>query len=66
MVMASVVSTLGVVLGAGLTGLNPVNYTLLVVPALAVLLVARMESVGCAVRRARSRRLPVRTDPFRR
>lgn len=43
---AAVVGTLGVMLGSGLTGLNPLNYTLLVVPALAVLLVARMESVG--------------------
>ncbi|NLU63244.1 ABC transporter permease [Rhodococcus sp. HNM0563] len=46
MVMASVVSTIGVLLGASLTGLNPLNYSLLVVPALAVLLVARMESVA--------------------
>jgi branched-chain amino acid transport system permease protein len=45
MVMASVVSTVGVILGASLTGLNPLNYSLLVVPALAVLLIARMESV---------------------
>ncbi|MFD4404918.1 ABC transporter permease [Nocardia sp. NPDC058499] len=43
---AAVVGTLGVMLGSSLTGLNPLNYTLLVVPALAVLLVARMESVG--------------------
>lgn len=49
MVMASFISTLGVILGASLTGLNPLNYTLLVVPALAVLLVARMESVGTIV-----------------
>lgn len=46
MVLAAFVSTLGVILGASLTGLNPLNYTLLVVPALAVLLVARMESVA--------------------
>lgn len=45
MVMAAFISTLGVILGSSLTGLNPLNYTLLVVPALAVLLVARMESV---------------------
>ncbi|GAA1746487.1 ABC transporter permease [Aeromicrobium alkaliterrae] len=45
MVMASVVATIGVILASSLTGLNPQNYTLLVVPALAVLLVARMESV---------------------
>jgi branched-chain amino acid transport system permease protein len=43
---AALVGTLGVMLGSNLTGLNPLNYTLLVVPALAVLLVARMESVG--------------------
>lgn len=43
---ATVVGTLGVLFGSSLTGLNPQNYTLLVVPALAVLLVARMESVG--------------------
>ena len=49
MVMASFVSTMGVVLGASLTGLNPLNYSLLVVPALAVLLVARMESVATIV-----------------
>ncbi|MCK0092497.1 ABC transporter permease [Rhodococcus sp. F64268] len=49
MVMASVVSTIGVLLGASLTGLNPLNYSLLVVPALAVLLVARMESVATIV-----------------
>jgi len=36
-------------LGSTLTGLNPENYTLLVVPALAVLLVARMESVGTVI-----------------
>lgn len=46
---ATVVGTLGVMLGSSLTGLNPLNYTLLVVPALAVLLVARMESVGVIV-----------------
>ncbi|MGN5239762.1 MULTISPECIES: ABC transporter permease subunit [unclassified Rhodococcus (in: high G+C Gram-positive bacteria)] len=49
MVMASVVSTVGVLLGASLTGLNPLNYSLLVVPALAVLLVARMQSVATIV-----------------
>ncbi|MEU5840331.1 ABC transporter permease [Rhodococcus sp. NPDC047139] len=49
MVMATVVSTAGVVLGAGLTGLSPLNYSLLVVPALAVLLVARMTSVATIV-----------------
>ncbi|MEE3849045.1 ABC transporter permease [Gordonia sp. LSe1-13] len=48
MVLGALVSTIGVILGAGLTGLNPQIYTLLVVPALAVLLVARMESVAVA------------------
>ncbi|MDQ6523462.1 ABC transporter permease [Nocardioides sp. LHD-245] len=46
LVMANVVGTVGVILASSLTGLNPSNYTLLVVPALAVLLVARMESIG--------------------
>jgi branched-chain amino acid transport system permease protein len=49
MVLASAVATVGVLLGASLTGLNPANYTLLVVPALAVLLVAKMESIGVVV-----------------
>ncbi|CAN5533347.1 hypothetical protein BH11ACT8_BH11ACT8_01160 [soil metagenome] len=49
MVMASVISTVGVILASSLTGLNPTNYTLLVVPALAVLLVARMESIATVV-----------------
>jgi branched-chain amino acid transport system permease protein len=44
-VVAVGVGTVAVILGSALTGLNPENYTLLVVPALAVLLVARMESV---------------------
>jgi branched-chain amino acid transport system permease protein len=48
-VMAVGVGTVAVILGSALTGLNPENYTLLVVPALAVLLVARMESVGVLV-----------------
>ncbi len=46
MVMASLISTVGVIFGGTLTGLNPDNYTLLVVPALAVLLLARMRSIG--------------------
>jgi branched-chain amino acid transport system permease protein len=46
MVMASLISTAGVIFGGTLTGLNPDNYTLLVVPALAVLLLARMRSIG--------------------
>ena len=49
MVLASAVATVGVLLGASLTGLNPANYTLLVVPALAVLLIAKMESIGVVV-----------------
>ncbi|WP_134765674.1 ABC transporter permease [Nocardioides sp. 1609] len=48
MVMGAVVSTIGVMLGSTLTGLSPANYTLMVVPALAVLLVARLESVAVA------------------
>jgi branched-chain amino acid transport system permease protein len=48
-VVAVAVGTVSVLLGSALTGLNPENYTLLVVPALAVLLVARMESVGVLV-----------------
>ena len=46
MMMASLISTAGVIFGGTLTGLNPDNYTLLVVPALAVLLLARMRSIG--------------------
>lgn len=46
MVMGAVIGTIGVILASSLTGLNPQNYTLLVVPALAVLLIARMESIG--------------------
>lgn len=49
MVMANVVGTVGVILASSLTGLNPSNYTLLVVPALAVLLVARMQSIPTVV-----------------
>lgn len=45
MVLASIIGTVGVILASSLTGLNPQNYTLLVVPALAVLLVAKMESI---------------------
>lgn len=45
MVMATMLGTVGVILSSSLTGLNPKNYTLLVVPALAVLLVARMDSL---------------------
>ncbi|MCE3554864.1 ABC transporter permease [Pseudonocardia sp. RS11V-5] len=48
-VVAVMIGTISVMLGSSLTGLNPDNYTLLVVPALAVLLVARMESIGVVV-----------------
>lgn len=48
-VVAVVLGTVSVMLGSSLTGLNPDNYTLLVVPALAVLLVARMESIAVVV-----------------
>jgi branched-chain amino acid transport system permease protein len=48
-VVAVVLGTISVMLGSSLTGLNPDNYTLLVVPALAVLLVARMESIAVVV-----------------
>jgi branched-chain amino acid transport system permease protein len=46
LVLSTVISTAAVMLGGALTGLNPANYTLMVVPALAVLLVARLESIG--------------------
>jgi branched-chain amino acid transport system permease protein len=49
LVFGTLVSTVAVMLGGALTGLSPTNYTLLVVPALAVLLVARLESVWLAV-----------------
>ncbi|MGY1652382.1 ABC transporter permease [Geodermatophilus sp. SYSU D01119] len=49
LVLASLVSTMAVVMGGSLTGLSPANYTLLVVPALAVVLIARLESIGLAV-----------------
>jgi branched-chain amino acid transport system permease protein len=48
-VVAAALGTVAVILGSALTGLNPENYTLLVVPALAVLLVARLESIGIVV-----------------
>jgi branched-chain amino acid transport system permease protein len=48
-VVAIMLGTIAVMLGSSLTGLNPDNYTLLVVPALAVLLVARMESIAVVV-----------------
>jgi branched-chain amino acid transport system permease protein len=49
MVLASAVATVGVLFGSSLTGLNSANYTLLVVPALAVLLIAKMESIAVVV-----------------
>lgn len=49
MIMASLLGTIGVILASSLTGLNPENYTLMVVPALAVLLIARMQSIGIVV-----------------
>ena len=49
LVMGTLVSTVSVVLGGVLTGLSPTNYALLVVPALAVVLVARLESIWVAV-----------------
>ncbi|WP_181780975.1 branched-chain amino acid ABC transporter permease [Pseudonocardia pini] len=48
-VVAIMLGTIAVMLGSSLTGLNADNYTLLVVPALAVLLVARMESIAVVV-----------------
>ncbi len=49
MVMGALVSTAGVLMASTLTGLSPGNYTLMVVPALAVLLIARLESIGAVV-----------------
>lgn len=46
MVLGALVSTTGVMLASTLTGLSPANYTVMVVPALAVFLVARLESIG--------------------
>ncbi|SOD74625.1 branched-chain amino acid transport system permease protein [Jatrophihabitans sp. GAS493] len=48
LVLASALSTIGVILASPLTGINPTNYTLYVVPALAVMLVARMSSIVVA------------------
>ncbi|WP_132878290.1 ABC transporter permease [Tamaricihabitans halophyticus] len=44
--LSTVISTAAVILGSSITGLNPENYTLIVVPALAVLLLARLESIA--------------------
>lgn len=49
LVVGTVVSTVGVMLGGILTGLSPANYTLMVVPALAVVLVAKLESIWLGV-----------------
>ncbi|MET0449935.1 MAG: ABC transporter permease [Aeromicrobium sp.] len=46
LVLSAIISTCGVLLASTLTGLSPANYTLMVVPALAVLLVGRLESIG--------------------
>lgn len=46
LVLSALISTSGVMLASTLTGLSPANYTLMVVPALAVLLVGRLESIG--------------------
>ncbi|MTD15955.1 ABC transporter permease [Nakamurella sp. YIM 132087] len=45
LVLSAALSTIGVMLASPLTGINPANYTLYVVPALAVMLVARMTSI---------------------
>ena len=49
LVLGTLVSTVAVMLGGTLTGLSPTNYTLLVVPALAVVLVAKLESIWIGV-----------------
>ncbi len=46
MVLGALVSTVGVLLAGTLTGLSPANYTVMIVPALAVLLIARLESIA--------------------
>lgn len=48
MILAGVIATVAVLLTAPTTGLNPVSYTLYVVPALAVMLVAKMSSIVVA------------------
>ncbi|MCR1784926.1 ABC transporter permease [Nocardioides carbamazepini] len=48
MILAGLIATVAVLLTAPTTGLNPVSYTLYVVPALAVMLVAKMSSIGVA------------------
>ncbi|WP_134325358.1 ABC transporter permease [Cumulibacter soli] len=46
LIMSTLISTVGVVLASSLTGLSPTNYALMVVPALAVFLAARLESIA--------------------
>lgn len=48
MVMAGVVSSLAAVMASPITGLNPITFSLFVVPALAIMLVARMTSIPVA------------------
>ncbi|MGP3533174.1 ABC transporter permease [Microbacterium sp. RD1] len=48
MVLAGVVAVVGGVMGSTATGLNPLTFTLFIVPALSVMLVARMSSLGIA------------------
>lgn len=48
MVMAALLSTAAVLLTSPQSGINPVSYTLYVVPALAVMLVAKMTSISVA------------------
>lgn len=49
LVLGALVSTVSVMMGGVLTGLAPANYTLMVVPALAVVLVARLDSIWLGV-----------------
>ncbi|MFF7736583.1 ABC transporter permease [Streptomyces sp. NPDC007984] len=46
--LVGVVTAIVTILAAPVTGLNPINYTLYVVPALSVALVARLRSLGTA------------------
>ena len=48
MVLAGVVAAIGGILGGPATGLNPLTFTLFIVPALSVMLVARMTSLPIA------------------
>lgn len=47
-IVSALLATVAVLLASPLTGLSPVNYTLYVIPALAVMLVARMTSIPVA------------------